>query len=187
MVGTGNRRDKRSQPRNPEGPMYRTAMMRALVVVCTGILLPVSVSAQGVRTKSAPPRSAEQLEAFAASPKVQASDWIEAARALERAAQLRAPGDPVIVTDLRGAGTAYENAGKLVLARKTVVDGARQALKRGDIYTAANAYVAAARLSLQLQDESRAFTYLDHAKQLATSPRMTPEQIRVIMAQVGRI
>lgn len=59
--------------------------------------------------------------------------------------------------------------------------------KRGDVHTAANAYVAAARLSLQLRDEDGAFIYLDRARQLATSPSLTPQQTRAIMAQVGRI
>ncbi len=168
--------------------MSRTAMSRALVVVCTGLLLPVALSAQGTRTKSAPPRTAaEQPAALAAAPKASVSDWLEAARALERAAHLRTPGDPAVVQDLLGAATAYETAGKPVSARKTVVEGGRKALALGDVYTAANAYVAAARLSLQLRDESGAFTYLDHAKQLATSPRLTPKQAGVIMAQVGRI
>ncbi len=168
--------------------MHALAKIRTLLVVCTGILLPAALSAQGASVKSAPPRSAaEQLEAFATSPKVQASDWIDAARALERAARLRAPADPAVVTDLLGAATAYQTAGKLVPARRTVVEGASKALEHGDVYAAANAYVAAARISLQLRDEDKAFTYLDHAKQLATSPRLTPEQTRAIMAQVGRI
>ena len=167
--------------------MSRTMMARALVAVCDGILPPLALSAQ-IRTKSAPPPSApERLEALAASPKLQASDWIQAARALEQAARLRTPGDVAVVTDLLGAATAYEIAGKLVPARRIAVDGARAALELGDVYTAANAYMAAARLSLRLRDEAGAFTYIDHAKQLATSPRLTPEQTRAIMAQIGRM
>lgn len=79
-----------------------------------------------------------------------------------------------------GLGVVLGPAGKLVQARKTAVEGARQAVKVGDGFTAANAYVDAARLSIQLRDDNGAFTYLEHAKQLATSPRMTPEQMRVI-------
>ncbi len=188
MVGTAPRRDKRSQPRIPEGTMYRKAMIRTLVVFCTGLLLPAAVSAQGTSTKSAPARNApEELEAFAASPKVQASDWMAAAQALERAATLRASSDPRGANDLLGAATAYETAGRLVLARKAVVEGARRAAQAGDAFTAANAYVDAARLCIQLRDDDCAFTHLEHARRLATSPRMTPEQIRVIYTRIGQI
>ncbi len=167
--------------------MYRSAMIRTLVVFCTGLLLPAGVSAQGTSTQSAPPRSPAELAAdVALTPKSRASDWVAAARALEQAAKLRSPGDPRVVNDLLGAATAYETAGKVVLARKTVVEGARRAVQAGDVFTAANAYVDAARLSMQLRDENGAFTYLDHARQLATSPRMAPEQIRVIYTQLGK-
>jgi len=167
--------------------MSRNAMIRTLVVVCAGVLLPAAVSAQDTRTKNAPPRSPAELpKDVVVAPKSQASDWIAAAQALEQAARLRAPGDPRVVNDLLGAATAYQAAGKLVRARRTLVEGARQAARTGDVFTAANAYVAAARLCVQLRDDQGAFTYLDHARQLATSRRMTPEQTRVIVAQIGK-
>jgi len=169
--------------------MYRNATIRTLVILCTGILLPVAVSAQGRSTsvKSAPPRSpAEQLESIALQSKARDSDWIEAAQALTQAARLRTPGDPRVVNDLLSAATAYETAGKLTQARKTVVEGAKEAFKAGDVYTAANAYIVAARLSIQLRDESGAFANLEHAKQLASSSKMTPEQKHVIFTQIGK-
>lgn len=168
--------------------MSRNTVIRTLVVLCTGILLPAIVSAQSTRTLSAPPRTPADLpKDVVAAPKITASDWVAAAQALEQVAKLRAAGDPRVVSDLLGAATAYETAGKLVLARRTAVEGARQAVKLGDVFVAANAYVAAARLSIQLRDEDGAFTWLEHARRLATSPRMTPEQIRVIFAQIGNI
>jgi hypothetical protein len=168
--------------------MSRTTTIRTLVVLCTGLLVPAAVAAQATSTQSAPPRSpAELSNDVTLTPKSQVSDWIAAARALERAAKLRAPGDPRVVNDLLGAATAYEAAGKLVQARKALVEGARKAAKTGNGLTAANAYVEAARLSIQLRDENGTFTYLEHARQLARSPGMTPEQTRVIFAQIGKI
>ncbi len=168
--------------------MSRNAMIRTLVVLCTGILLPATLSAQSTSRKSAPPRSAaDRFAAVAASPKILASDWAEAARALEQAARLRPPGDPRVVSDLLGAATAYETAGKLAQARRTAVEGARQAVEHDEVFTAANAYVDAARLSIRLRDDNGAFTWLEHAKRLATSPRMTPEQIQTIVTRIGRI
>lgn len=167
--------------------MYRNTIIRALLVLCTGLVVPAAVSAQGTSVKSAPARNpAEQLETFALAPKIQASDWIEAAQALEQAASLRTAHDPRAVNDLLSAATAYETAGRLVQARKAVVEGARHAFKVGDVYTAANAYVVAARLSIQLRDDNGAVTYLGHAGQLATSPKITPTQKQVIFAQIGR-
>lgn len=166
--------------------MSRNVLIHTLVV-CTGILLPAAVSAQS-SVRSLPPRTPAELLAEAAmAPKVQASDWIEAAQALRQLASLRTPDDPRVVNDLLGAATAYEIAGKTVQARRAAIEGARQAVKVGEVYTAAIAYIDAARMSIGLRDESGAFTCLEHARRLATSPRMTPEQVRVIFAQIGRI
>lgn len=167
--------------------MSRTTMIRVLVLVCTGILLPAASSAQATSGKAAVLlTTAEQLEAFARSPKFKASDWIEAGRALERAARLRTSGDPVAVNDVLGAATAYEIAAMLVPARKNAVEGAKRAIDIGEIYTAAHAYLAAARFSFQLQEEKAALSYLYHAKRLVKSSNLTPDQKYAIMAQVGR-
>jgi hypothetical protein len=168
--------------------MYHNGIIRALVVLATGLLLPVGASAQGTRTKSAPPPSpGDEPPVSAPAPNYQASDWVTAAQALQQTARFRSPGDPRVVNDLLGAATAYEMAGKLAQARRTALEGARQAVKVGDAYTAANAYVDAARLSIELRDENGAFTCLEHANQLATSPSMTPEQTHVILARIGKI
>jgi uncharacterized protein HemY len=55
----------------------------------------------------------------------------------------------------------------------------------GAVNTAAHAYLAAARLSIQMKDTQAAGRYLEHAGQLAASPKLTPEQKRIIVAQLN--
>ncbi len=168
--------------------MCRTPVtFRTLVVtVTTGILFPLGAAAQGNAVKSAPPlRSAEQFEIIASGAKVQQSDWIDAAKALEQAARLRAASDPQAVTDLFSAASAYQTAGKLTHARWAVVDAARRAARQGDHYTAAVAYIAAAQLSVELKDPVAAYLNAEHAQQLTESSRITPDQKRNLLMQMG--
>ena len=168
--------------------MSRTIVtIRTLVVLCTaGLLVPVAVSAQGTSVKSTPSfTAAEQLEAIALQTKTQDSDWIRTAQVLEQAAKLRPARDAQAVADLISAASAYKIAGKLTPARWAAQDAAKRAFKIGDVYTAAVAYIAAVRLSVDLNDPDGASLNMEHAKQLAESPKLTPAQKRSLFIQMG--
>lgn len=166
--------------------MSRNVTIRTLVVLCTGILFPVVVSAQGTSVKSAPPRNAaEQLEAIAFQPKAQFGDWIETGEALEQAARLRPNNDAQAVTDLFAAAGSYQMGGNISRARWAAQDAAKRALKVGNVYQAAVAHIAAAKFAIQLGDPVAAQFNLEHARQLADSPRLTGDEMRSLFKQMG--
>jgi len=113
-------------------------------------------------------RKAEQLLATA-----QRAKWPEAARLLERAAKLRAPGDPAAIQEQLVAAELFHYTGSLDRAQANLEDGARQALAHGRIYDAADAFLKAAVVAKMRGHEADAVGYARSAEQLARSPHLT--------------
>lgn len=124
---------------------------------------------------------AAQAESLYSTPR----KWRKAASLHLRAAELRPIGDGSAVRDLSMAAHLYRAAGAEGRARAAMERAADQAAKRGDIFTAATAYVDAGFLALEARREDKVPALARKAELLAKSPLLTSEQRARIMSRVG--
>ncbi len=159
--------------------MYRTShkLIAAVAIVAAGVL-PQRVAAQ-LPTIGTPEATADavRLEARA----TQANGLGAAARLRERAAELRAPGDPLGVSDLVIAASARFYSGEPTRARELYVRAAERALADGDITVAANSFLLAALVANEQRDPVT-LVLKARAERLTASPLLTEAQRRHILA-----
>jgi len=152
-----------------------TILSALATLVVAGMLNPTAGGAQTVN-----PTEAERLEQRAASFHVR--DIVKVGSALLRAASLRCDTDPIGVTDLIRAGTAYYGGGNPERARATFVQAADRALAMGDVVQAADGYLRAAIIANQQGDLERD-VLIAKANRLAASPLLSEAHRRLIVGQ----
>jgi hypothetical protein len=119
----------------------------------------------------------KQAESWLGVPK----KWSKLARSLERAAEIRGPDDPRAVRDLMMAAAARVSAHNHLAARTAFTQGAEWALGLGDVENAANGYMRASLMSIELKDFASARALRDKAERLARSPLLTEGQRAAIL------
>ena len=143
-----------------------------------GVLAPVRVTVdQGVEADALDRQAAERY----GTPR----EWRTAARLHERAAALRGPADASASESLEMAAHLYRAAGDLGKARSAMERAASHAAARGDVVTAANAYVDAGLLALENGRDDQVATLARKAETIAYSPLLSELQRATIMNRVG--
>lgn len=162
--------------------MYRTShkLIAAVAIVAAGVL-PQRVAAQ-LPTTGTPEATADavRLEARA----TQAQGLGAAARLRERAAELRAPGDPQGVSDLVIAASARFYSGDPTRARELYVRAGERALADGDVEVAARSFLMAALVANEQRDPVT-LELKGRAERLAGSPLLTEMQRSQLLAVFG--
>jgi hypothetical protein len=109
-----------------------------------------------------------------------------AARLHEQSAALRSADDPQTAKSLRSAAANWYYYGDRSRARDDMEHAARQAMARGDVMTAANAYVDAAVIAAELGQAARVADLGRKGEILISSPLLTPEQRTALRDRVTR-
>jgi hypothetical protein len=134
-------------------------------VVAAAVLTPAALWGQSTS-------EATRLEADALSLSESPSDLGKAADLFRQAAGLRPAGDPTAVKDLIQAGRFSFYSGKRDRALKDFAAAAETALRFGDVLAAAESFLDAAWVAMQVSDGAQALHYAVRARQLAASPQL---------------
>jgi hypothetical protein len=109
----------------------------------------------------------------------------KAARLRERAAGLRAPDDPAGFKSLRMAAILPHELGHLRHAGYLMERAADQAIARGDVFTAASAYIDAAYIAAGQRDGARARDLVGRGTLLLHSPLLSEQQRGLLGTRVA--
>ena len=122
----------------------------------------------------------------AATAMVTTHRWRDAARLHRRSAELRAPDDPLAFRCLSEAAALAYHTSDRSAARADMAEAAEQALARGDLRSAALAYLDAAWIA-QEQKKPRQVWELGHrAEMLAASPLLNASDRDDILQRISR-
>ncbi len=159
--------------------MYRIShkLIAAVAIVAAGVLPQRLAGQLPIISASEATAGAVRLEARA----TQADGLGAAARLRERAAELRAAGDPLGVTDLVIAASARFYSGDPTRARELYVRAAERALADGDVEVAARSFLMAALVANEQRDPVT-LVLKARAERLTASPLLTEAQRRHILA-----
>ncbi len=142
-------------------------------LLVAGFVAHASASAQETRVLSAPPTSpAVQLEQQAYQP-IENGNWLPSAKALEKAASLRAATDPVAVRDLITAATLYNSMHRPDAALPLLAEAGRRAELIGANEQALNAYAGGLALAEDMQNVDQVQFYLARIEEVAAKPGVT--------------
>ena len=157
-------------------------------VVFAATALPSIADAQ-LSAKSSAPTSriarAIELEEKALALHGAPSRASEAAWLHKQAASLRDPADPAGVQQLAVAAHLFNYANRPFDARRTMEEAAERALGMGDLVRAAQAYVEATFLAKAQNNRSEMNRLGRKALLLTHSPRLTPEERRLLTNRIG--
>jgi hypothetical protein len=120
--------------------------------------------------------TAEELEARAHDLMSAPAQFGSAARLLVQAAELREPGDPQRLANLRQAGQLTYYSRSVPRARSLFERTAREALMVGDVFQAADALLDASSLARELRDYAAAADLLRRAELLSLSPLLSGDE-----------
>jgi hypothetical protein len=107
--------------------------------------------------------------------------WGDAARLHRQSASLRGPDDSLAFRCLSEAAQLSYMANDLSSARTSAAEAGAQALARGDVVTAANAYADAAWIAQEQRRKGDVWTFGRQAEVLAGSPLISREQRAAIL------
>ena len=114
------------------------------------------------------------------------SRLVEAARLYQRGARLLPADDARVPETLRTAARLLFYAGRTVDARAQMESAAGVAFDQGDVFQAAQAYIDATFIALQLREFGNARRLIDRAVIVATSERLTDEQRSQILHRIAQ-
>lgn len=159
-------------------PVVASTLLAAVALPCAALaqqqLAPVRVTASVIA-------HADSLDARADShPVATLRDMPKVASLRERSAELRTDADPKRFAGFQTAAFLRYGAGDRRRALADMELAARSAAARGDVENAANAYIHAAHLALDLRQTARVVEYTNAARLLAESPLLTEEQ-RIVL------
>lgn len=150
------------------------------------LLLPSAVSAQRSRPEpTVDIAKAEALETEARGFTQDLRDLGKAAKLLREAADYRPPEDPIAVSDLATSARLSFYRQDFDDARRTMVGAAERALGIGDVDRAANLFLDAAHLSVELNDGAAARAHMERARLLSHSPHLTATQHARLASRLG--
>jgi hypothetical protein len=122
----------------------------------------------------------------AAAELVAAHRWGDAARLHRRSAELRAVGDPLAVRCLTEAAALAYATGDRSRARSDMAGAAGQALARGDLRAAADAYLDAAWIAQEQGNAGQVWEWGHRAELLAASPLLGVADREAILRRIDR-
>jgi hypothetical protein len=120
--------------------------------------------------------SADSMHASAVAVANDAKRWRDAARLHRESATLRTPGDSLGYRCLMMAANLSFGANDLASAQNDMAAAAAQAMARGDVEKAAQAYADAAWLANERKRPDEVRTFAGQAEVLASSPLLSGPQ-----------
>lgn len=165
------------------------------MIIRTGLIacsLAATAAFSMLATRTASAQTAKESRAQAVILEQRAESWLgipkkwsSVARSLEHAAEIRGPDDPRAVRDLMMAAAVRVSAHQGVGARTSFMQAAEWALALGDVENAANGYMRASLMSIELKDFDSARALREKAERLARSPLLSAAQRTAILNQFG--
>jgi hypothetical protein len=146
--------------------------------------LPAAASAQYQRPTHTRAARADSLHE-AAAVLVAAHRWRDAARLHRRSAQLREADDPLGFRCLKDAAALAYAAGDLSGARTDLASAAGQALARGELRSAALAYLDAAWIAQEQKNPRQVWELGHRAQMLADSPLLGATDRAAILHRIA--
>ena len=113
--------------------------------------------------------------------------WQDAARLYRRSAEFRAVEDPIGLRCLTDAAALAYAAGDRSAARSDMAHAAERALARGDIKSAAMAYLDAAWIAQEQKKPDRVWEWGHRAELLADSPLLSESDRSAIQRRIERV
>ena len=157
----------------------------AMVLLAT-LGLPVAASAQYHLPTIVSTDKADSLQS-AAVRLAQTGRWHEAARLYRESAQFRAAEDPLGFRSLTDAADVAYAAGDHSAARNDMAHAAERALARGDIKSAAMAYLDAAWIAQEQKKTDQVWELGHRAEILADSPLLSEPDRGAIQQRIERV
>ncbi len=157
----------------------------AIVLLAT-IGLPAAGSAQYRLPSIVSANKADSLQDSAVQ-FAQTGRWHEAARLYRRSAEFRAVEDPIGLQCLTDAAAVAYAAGDRSAARSDMAHAAERALARGDIRSAAMAYLDAAWIAQEQRKPDRVWDLGHRAELLAESPLLSENDRSAIQRRIERV
>jgi len=157
----------------------------AIVLLAT-IGLPAAGSAQYRLPNIVSANKADSLHDSAVQ-FAQTGRWQEAARLYRRSAEFRAVEDPIGLQCLTDAAAVAYAAGDRSAARSDMAHAAERALARGDIRSAAMAYLDAAWIAQEQRKPDRVWDLGHRAELLAESPLLSENDRSAIQRRIERV
>jgi hypothetical protein len=117
----------------------------------------------------------------------QTGRWHEAARLYRQSAEFRAVEDPIGFQCLTDAAAVAYAAGDRSAARSDMAHAAERALARGDIKSAAMAYLDAAWIAQEQKKPDRVWEWGHRAELLADSPLLSETDRSAIQRRIERV
>jgi hypothetical protein len=167
------------QPRSTRGLLASAAFMATLA------LPSAAVSQYRLPTITAVV-SADSMHASALAMTQDANRWRDAARLHRESAALRVPGDSLGYRCLMTAANLSYGTHDLANAQSDMETAAAQAIARGDVEKAAQAYADAAWLANERKRPDEVRTLASQAEVLASSPLLSSAQRDVILRRFVR-
>ncbi len=160
-----------------------------LTMIAAPALAPAVASAQQtldpVRVTASASSRADRLEAEAAALATHVRVYKKAARLYEQAADERAFGDPRATHCLRSAAYLRYYSGDRTSSVALLERAADQSSATGDVVGAANAYVDAAIVALELKQNERALALGRRGELLMNSPLLDESQRTALRSRVS--
>ena len=145
------------------------------------------LQAERVAAEEADPEleKAHELEKEARAHLDGSGDWEEAANLLRKAVDLRPDHDPVKVDNLREAARIAHHLGDVNQALRDAHRAAEAGRRQGHVLAAAEAYLEAAWLAVEVGDRDRATRYLEEADVISRSPYLSDQQRDRLLGRMG--
>lgn len=131
---------------------------------------PVKVSARAAEADDLDARAIRYAESNSRR------DWRKAAGLREKAARLRAPGDPRGFSSLQTASLIRHALNERLAAMELMQRAGDHAMAYGDVFNASAAYANLAYMAAEQRDPHTALYYAEKGAQLAQSPLLSPTQ-----------
>ena len=112
--------------------------------------------------------------------------WRDAASLHRRSAELRSPDDPLAFRCLSEAAALAYATNDRSAARGDMADAAGQALARGDLRSAAHAYLDAAWIAQEQKNPRQVWELGHRAEMLAASPLLAESDRAAILQRISR-
>jgi hypothetical protein len=161
-------------PRSTRGLLASAAFMATLA-------LPSAASSQYRLPTITSVVSADSVHASALAVTDDSRRWRDAARLHRQSAALRVPGDTLGYRCLMTAANLSYGANDLASAQIDMAAAAAQAMARGDVEKAAQAYADAAWLANERKRPDDVRTFVSQAEVLASSPLLSGAQRNQIL------
>lgn len=164
-------------------PTFTSLSVAGLLLATLG--LPAAASAQYRLPVLVSSVKADSLH-DAAVARVMAHRWRDAASLHRRSAELRAPDDPLGFRCLKEAAALAYATNDRSTARGDMADAAGQALTRGDLRSAALAYLDAAWIAQEQKNPRQVWELGHRAEMLAASPLLAESDRAAILQRISR-